>query len=107
MAFVLTTSSDVHCPSQGTVTPAGQSKLIVAGAQVTRLDGITGKSVSGCTITDSNSTVQCKSVMSATGAAQKLVVGGAGVALSTLTGTTNGSTSGLAANAGQTKLKAV
>ncbi|MEV4657203.1 hypothetical protein [Micromonospora sp. NPDC049301] len=107
MAFVLTTSSDVHCPSEGAVTPAGQAKLIVAGAKVTRLNGIIGKSVSGCTITDSNSTVQCKKVVSATGAAQKLFVGGSGVALSTLQGATNGSTPGLAATAKQSKLKAV
>ncbi|MEU7918638.1 hypothetical protein [Micromonospora zamorensis] len=107
MAFVLTTSSDVHCPSRGAVTPAGQAKLIVAGAQVTRLDGITGKSVTGCTITDSSSTVQCKTVVSATGAAQKLHVSGAGVALATLSGATDGSTPGLSATAGQSKLKAV
>ncbi|MEU8421283.1 hypothetical protein AB0C15_10450 [Micromonospora sp. NPDC048835] len=107
MAFVLTTSSDVHCPSQGTVTPAGQSKLVVAGAQVVRLDGITGKSVAGCTIATSNSTKQCSTVVSATGAAGKLTVGGVGVALGSLSGATDGSTSGLSASAGQSKLKAV
>ncbi|KOX04800.1 hypothetical protein ACWD6L_06865 [Micromonospora profundi] len=107
MAFVLTTSSNVHCPSQGTVSPAGQAKLIVAGAQVTRLDGITGKSVTGCTITDSNPTMQCKKVVSATGAAGKLLVGNVGVALDTLSGATNGTTPGLSATAGQSKLKAV
>lgn len=107
MAFVLTTSSDVHCPSQGKVSPAGQGKLIVAGAEVTRLDGITGKSVTGCAITDSSSTVQCKKVVSATGAAAKLLVGDVGVALDTLSGATNGSTPALSASAGQSKLKAV
>ncbi|MEU5903551.1 hypothetical protein [Micromonospora sp. NPDC047527] len=107
MAFVLTTSSDVHCPTQGKVSPAGQAKLIVADAEVTRLDGITGKSVTGCTITDSNSTMQCKSVVSATGAAGKLLVGNVGVALDTLSGATNGSTPALSASAGQSKLKAV
>ncbi|MEV0216192.1 hypothetical protein [Micromonospora sp. NPDC050695] len=107
MAFVLTTSSDVHCPNQGAVTPAGQSKLTVAGTPVVRPDGISGKSVTGCTITDSSSTVQCKNVMSASGAAQKLHVAGVGVALDTLSGATNGSTSGLAATAGQSTLRAV
>jgi hypothetical protein len=107
MAFVLTTSSDVHCPSQGTITPAGQAKLIVAGAEVARLDGIMGKSVTGCTITDSSSTVQCKNVVSASGAAGKLMVGSVAVALDTLTGATDGSTPGLAASAGQSKLRAV
>ncbi|MFI6255693.1 hypothetical protein ACIBCL_06180 [Micromonospora zamorensis] len=106
MAFVLTTSSDVHCPNQGKVTPAGQSKLTVDHVAVTRPDGISGKSVTGCTITDSSSTVQCKTVVSATGAAQKLHVSGAGVALATLSGATDGSTPGLSASAGQSKLKA-
>jgi len=107
MAFVLTTSSDVHCPSQGKVSPAGQAKLIVAGAEVTNIGGIKDKSVTGCAITDSSSTVQCKTVVSATGAANKLLVGNVGVALDTLSGATNGSTPGLSASAGQSKLKAV
>ncbi|MET7876416.1 hypothetical protein [Micromonospora profundi] len=107
MAFVLTTSSDVHCPNQGKVSPAGQAKLIVADAEVTRLDGIVGKSVSGCKITDSSSTLQCKKVVSATGAAEKLFVNGKGVALATLGGATDGTTPGLSATAGQSKLKAV
>ncbi|MDG4781696.1 hypothetical protein O7614_18750 [Micromonospora sp. WMMD961] len=107
MAFVLTTSSDVHCPSQGKVSPAGQGRLTVDRVPVTRLDGITGKSVTGCTITDSSSTVQCKKVVSATGAATKLLVGDEGVALDTLGGATNGSTPALSASAGQNKLKAV
>ncbi|MET8040935.1 hypothetical protein ABZU25_08720 [Micromonospora sp. NPDC005215] len=107
MAFVLTTSSDVHCPNQGKVSPAGQSKLTVSHIPVTRLDGISGKSVTGCTITTSNSTKQCGTVASATGAASKLTVGGAGVALDSLSGATDGSSPGLAASAGQTKLKAV
>ncbi|SCF13533.1 hypothetical protein [Micromonospora chokoriensis] len=107
MAFVLTTSSDVHCPNQGKVSPAGQGKLTVDHKPVVRLDGISGKSVTGCTIATSNSTKQCSTVVSATGAAGKLTVGGAGVALGSLGGATDGSTSGLAATAGQTKLKAV
>ncbi|MFF0152849.1 hypothetical protein [Micromonospora sp. NPDC005203] len=107
MAFVLTTSSDVHCPSQGKVTPAGQSKLTVDHVAVTRPDGISGKSVAGCTITTSNSTKQCGTVTTASGAASKLKVGGAGVALDSLSGATDGSTPGLSASAGQSKLKAV
>ncbi|MFF0468624.1 hypothetical protein ACFYPX_14475 [Micromonospora zamorensis] len=107
MAFVLTTSSNVHCPNQGKVTPAGQSKLTVNHVAVTRPDGISGKSVAGCTITTSNSTKQCGTVTTATGAASKLKVGGAGVALDSLSGATDGSSPGLSASAGQTKLKAV
>jgi hypothetical protein len=106
MAFVLTTSSDVHCPSQGKVSPTGQGKLTVDHKPVVRLDGISGKSVTGCTITTSNSTKQCGTVVSATGAAGKLTVGNVAVALDSLSGATDGSTSGLAASAGQSKLKA-
>jgi hypothetical protein len=107
MAFVLTTGSDVHCPSSGKVTTSGQAKLKVSDSPVLRLDGINAKPVSGCTIADSSSTKQCKFVTSASGAAAKLKVAGAGVALDSLSGATDGSTPGLAASAGQTKLKAV
>ncbi|MET8280042.1 hypothetical protein [Micromonospora sp. NPDC005174] len=106
MAFVLTTSSDVHCPNQGKVSPTGQGKLTVDHTPVVRLDGISGRSVAGCTITTSNSTKQCSTVTTATGAASKLTVGGAGVALDSLSGATDGSSPGLAASAGQSKLKA-
>ncbi|MET8308603.1 MULTISPECIES: hypothetical protein [unclassified Micromonospora] len=107
MAFVLTTSSDVHCPNQGAVTPTGQTKLTVGGAEVVRLDGISGKSVAGCTIATSNSTKQCNTVTSATGAAGKLKVGNVAVALDSLSGATDGSSPGLAATAGHSKLRAV
>jgi hypothetical protein len=107
MAFVLTTSSNVHCPNQGAVIPAGQGKLTVSHAPVVRLDGISGKSVAGCTITTSNSTKPCSTVTSATGAAGKLKVGNVAVALDSLSGATDGSSPGLSASAGQSKLKAV
>ncbi|MGV9213642.1 hypothetical protein ACTFTM_17450 [Micromonospora sp. RB23] len=106
MAFVLTTSSDVHCPNQGKVSPTGQGKLTVDHKPVVRLDGINGRSVAGCTITTSNSTKQCSTVTSATGAAGKLRVGSVAVALDSLSGATDGSSPGLAASAGQSKLKA-
>ncbi|MEU0549886.1 hypothetical protein [Micromonospora sp. NPDC005979] len=106
MAFVLTTSSDVHCPNQGKVSPTGQGKLTVDHKPVVRLDGINGKSVAGCTITTSNSTKQCSTVTSATGAAGKLTVGNVAVALDSLSGATDGSSPGLSASAGQSKLKA-
>jgi hypothetical protein len=107
MPFVLTTSSDVHCPNSGKVSPAGQGKLTVSHVPVVRLDGISGKSVAGCTIATSNSTKHCSTVTSASGAASKLMVGSVAVALDSLTGATDGSSPGLAASAGQSKLKAV
>jgi hypothetical protein len=105
--FVLTTASSVHCPTNGAVGTEGQAKLKVAGSPVLRLDGINGKSVSNCGIANSTSTKQCTTVKSVSGAAAKLKVAGAGVALDTLTGATDGTTSGLSASANQTKLKAV
>ena len=110
MDFVLTTASSVHCPSSGTVGTEGQAKLKVAGSPVLRLDGIKDKPVSNCAVPDSSGpppTVKCKKVLSASGAAAKLKVAGAGVALDTLTGATDGTTPALRASANQTKLKAV
>lgn len=108
MASVLTEHSTVSCPSSGTVATTGQPKLTVDGGKVLVLDGITNKAVSGCTVqTNTNSgTKQCLTVSSASGTAAKLKVGGAAVALSTLTGQTDGSTPALSATANQTKLKA-
>ncbi len=78
----------------------------MAGVEVTRLDGITGKSVSGCTITDSNFHLAVQKVMSAT----------APPGSSSSAGRSRAEhphrrhqrqPPGLAANARQTKLKAV
>jgi hypothetical protein len=107
MGAVLTTASDVHCPNGGSVGTGGQSKLKVSGSAVLRIDGIAGRSVSNCAIQNTNSTKQCTTVASATGAAAKLKVSGGAVALDSLSGLTDGSTPGLGATAEQTKLKAV
>ncbi|WP_322762454.1 hypothetical protein [Frankia sp. Cr2] len=107
MTFVLTVKSDVHCPNSGKVTPDGKPKLKVDGKAVTTPAGIQGKSVSGCTIATSTTTSQCLTVTSASGAAAKLKVDGTGVALDSLSGSTNGSAPTLSASSGQSKLKAV
>jgi hypothetical protein len=106
MPGVLTTASDVKCTSAGKAQTSGQAKLTVSGSPVLTLPGIVGKTISGCTITDSSSTAQCKSVVSASGTAAKLKVSGLPVALDTLTGASNGSTPALSATANQQKLKA-
>lgn len=112
MPFVLTKSSSVTCAGQGNVQTSGQPKLKVSNAEVVRVDGIQGKSISGCkTPTDSNSgSKTCTKVASASGAATKLKVSGAPVALATLTGTGDGMISStpekLTASANQTKLMA-
>lgn len=109
MPSVLTTASRIACPSQGTISPVGQPKLKVAGAQVVRLDGISNQTVSGCSVVTNSNTgeVQCKMVASASGAASKLKVSGSAVALETLSGMTNGNPlNTLSATANQTKLKA-
>jgi hypothetical protein len=108
MAGVLTTASDVKCANSGKAQTSGQSKLKVSGSPVLVLTGIVGKTIGGCTIVDStpNGTVQCKSVVSASGTASKLKVSGAPVALDTLTGLSQGTPPALTASANQQKLKA-
>ena len=65
--------------------------------------------MSGCTITDSNPTTQCKTVVSATGAAAKAHRRQRGVVLDTLAAppTAVADRTRLSATAGQSKLKAV
>ena len=109
MPFVLTTASTITCPGAGTVSPAGRPKLTVGGKPVVRPDGVKGTSVSGCkTPTNSNTpTKTCTTVASVEGAATKLTVDGAAVALDTLKGATDGTPGSLTVAAKQTKLKAV
>jgi hypothetical protein len=107
MAFVLTENSSVTCATQGTVSTEGQSKLKVSGGKVLVLDGIVGKSISNCGIKNTNSTTQCTKVASASGTAAKLKVNGRAVALSTLTGQSDGTTPAVSVTAAnQTILKA-
>lgn len=112
MPFVLTTASTIACAGQGRVQTAGQAKLKVLGAAVLRVDGIQGKSIPDCkTVTDPNSgSKKCTMVATASGAASKLTVNGAAVALATLTGTGDGTIGSkpesLTTNANQTKLMA-
>jgi hypothetical protein len=70
--------------------------------------GIQGKGVSGCSTATSDKTKPCTSVVSVTGAASKLKVGGQGVMLeNTIGGTTDGNPVGsVGATANQAKLKA-
>jgi hypothetical protein len=109
MGNVLTTASTVECKNSGKAATSGVGKLKVNGSAVLVLDGIVGATISGCTIVDStpNATVQCKSVLSATGTASKLKVNGAAVALDSLTGLSQGTPPAITATAGQQKLKAV
>lgn len=113
MALVLTEDSRIACGSNGVVSKTGQSKLKVSGGKVLLLDGVSGKTISGCTVTtDTNTgTVQCQSVASVSGVAAKLKVSAAAVLLQTATGTTTGvhvppTPASLSFTANQTKLKA-
>jgi hypothetical protein len=110
MPNVLTTGSTVTCPHQGTVATSGDARLRVAGAPVLLLDGVQGASVSACPVADSSTpTTKCRIVVSASGVASKLTVGGRGVVLETLVGATDGVSpagNALAAAAQQTKLQA-
>lgn len=107
MAFVLTTSSRVTCANSGQVSLSASHKLKVTGSSVITPTDVMGKTVSGCTISNSSSTKQCTSVTSASGASQKLKVSGQAVANTTLSGSTDGSSPTLSTpTANQTKLKA-
>lgn len=112
MPFVLTKSSSITCAGQGNVQTSGQPKLKVSNAEVLRVDGIQGQSIPDCkTVTDANSgSKKCTTVATASGAATKLKVSGAPVALATLTGTGDGMITStpekLTASANQTKLMA-
>lgn len=116
MSFVLTESSTLACAHAGSLQlVAGQTKLTVGGAKVLVEGDLNGAAVSACaTVPDPNtSTLKCLNVASAAGGvAGKLKVGGRGVLLEEIQGSTNGTVGGTpqnwsVQNAGQSKLKAV
>lgn len=119
--FVLTTASTILCgapPHGGTVAKASTAKLTVSGSRVIPnavqppvVGGPNGLgAVSSCpNVPPPAGRVKCTAVTSIvpSSAATKLTVGGVGVLLATLTGSTNGTAPGtLKATAGQAKLKA-
>lgn len=113
MPSALTESSTLACGDQGTLQlRAGQSKLTVNGSKVLVMGDLNGADVSGCTtVTNTNTgTKQCLKVLTALGGvATKLTVGGQGVLLETITGTTDGLPvpAWTVQSAGQTKLQAM
>ncbi|HSF49013.1 MAG TPA: hypothetical protein VLA73_11715 [Burkholderiales bacterium] len=116
MSSVLTENSTLTCAHAGSLQlVAGQTKLSVGGAKVLVEGDLNGAAVSACaTVPDPNtSTLKCLNVASATGGvAGKLKVGGRGVLLEEIKGSTNGTVGGAPQNwsvqsAGQSKLKAV
>ena len=113
MPAALTESSKLACGHTGTVQlRAGQSKLTVNGNKVLVMGDLTGADVSGCTVVTNPQagTKQCLKVSSAAGGvATKLKVGGKGVLLETIAGTTDGTPvpAWTVQSAGQSKLKAV
>jgi hypothetical protein len=91
MSFVLTTASTVDCSHMGPVALAAANKLTINGMSVLLLSDISGASITCLNPTDPNTQSKpCMTVISAAGAAAKLTVSGAGVALDTLSGTTDG-----------------
>jgi hypothetical protein len=116
MSFVLTENSTLTCAHAGLLQlMAGQSKLTVGGAKVLVEGDLNGAMVSGCaTVPAPNtSTLKCLIVASAAGGvAGKLKVGGRGVLLEAIQGSTNGTVGGTpqtwsVQKTGQSKLKAL
>ncbi len=106
MAFVLTTGADIECSASGKVQLSGSHKLKVSGQSVITPDDVNHKTISGCTIANSNSTKQCTTVTSASGGSPKLKVDGTAVAIDSLTGSSDGTTPAISVkSAGQSKLK--
>lgn len=96
MAYVLSTDSTVSCGhSPGEVATSSQAKLTVNGAAVLLADSISGKSVSGCPQSSSN-TSPCLhgGAPLPSSLATKLTAGGAPVVLDALSGPTDGSPPG-------------
>lgn len=92
MPKVLTTAATIKCSHQGTVTvpSAGQSVLEVEGSPVLVLGDLVGKSISGCTLTPSQSTKPCVSTTSMiVGDATTVEAGGMAVLLETAQGLTD------------------
>lgn len=112
MASVLIQNSSVTCGHQGTVETSSSAKLKVNGQPVLLKNSINQKSVttgSCSTVPDeSKGITKCETVVSVTaGEATKLKVGGQGVMLDTLSGTTDGNPIGnVPATANQNKLTA-
>jgi len=113
MPAALTENSRLACGHSGTLQlRAGQSKLKVNGSKVLVVGDLTGANVSGClTVTNPmTGAKQCLVVSSALGGvATKLTVGGKGVLLEAIAGTTDGAPvpAWTVQSAGQSKLQAV
>jgi hypothetical protein len=111
MPKVLTTAAQIKCSHQGTVTvsSAGQSVLEVDGNSVLVLGDLVGKSVSGCTLTPSQSTKPCTTTTSMiVGDAQTMEAGGMAVLLETAQGLTDSTPPGTwsVQDAGQSSVEA-
>ena len=110
MPSVLTTASLVTCPHQAAVATSGTTKLTVSGNPALLAAGVQGHGIGTCSVTDSNSTTKCRTVVSVTGGlAPKLTVGGAPVVLDSIVGVTDGVSptgNALVAQPNQTKLTA-
>jgi hypothetical protein len=113
MGSPITESSSVVCGHSGTVQLlASQSKLTVAGSKVLVDGDLAGKPIASCTTVPSSTSVTCATVLTILpgGVAQKLTVGGKGVLLDSIQGTTSGTIGGApqtwsVQSVGQTKLQ--
>jgi hypothetical protein len=110
MAKALTTASTLGCNHAGKASLTGSDKLKVQGKPVvTKSNAVTPLPLSGCTVADSNTTLQCKAITSLSNdTASKLKVSGSPVLLDALSGQTNGKPeNSVLVTAKQQKLNAV
>lgn len=93
MPKVLTENSDINCANQGSISPSGESKLVVSGGKVLVQGSVAGQSISGCaTVANTNTGAKpCTTVSSVLNPpARKLTIGGTAALLSTLIGIADG-----------------
>jgi hypothetical protein len=111
MGKVLTTGATVKCSHQGTVdvSSAGQSVMEVGDKPVLVMGDLVGKTISGCSQPQSQSTSPCKTTTSMlVGAATTMDAGGKAVLLDTAQGLTDSIPPGTFSvqAAGQSKVEA-
>lgn len=91
MPKVLTSADTITCTiGQGTVSPSGDAKLVIAGNAVLTVAKLQGQSVSGCAPPGSPPPPSCSSVATVgSGGASKLIVSGSPVLLDQTAATSN------------------
>lgn len=115
MPKALTENSRISCSAQGTVSPSGQSKLVVSNGKALVQGSVVGQAIAGCTTVPNTNTgaKPCTTVSTITsGPASKLTIANTPVLLDTLAGQGDGTDAPpalhtISATANQSKLTAL